>query len=343
MGTVLAQANADGDAAACFRQKLLCLHAYPCDAEAKQQAAMVQRVPEELAAAIVLCNTHGFEPLHDTPAFAFSRVLPAVGIWPLGALINHSLHPNVVRFFVGHALCFRLVRVVNQGDEILDNYLDPRLPRQERESFLASRHHISDEGPDCFDAPDHLFNELEHGLTRINELLTRGHLEDAHHALVHITGRCKACKQPDPAFTDILWAFADIASQLLHDNSLCLECLVVAFHYLTMREPVSVVSCRLAAELTLAALEVSNQDDSKARAHCRQQFEREYGPTPTVIQAEKTARDHIHAIYGPEVGIFELINPKIVQNLRRVTSTCLQSNKHTFGEVTKSSSLDEMD
>jgi len=281
-----------------FRPLLLSLCGDNSDSEARERATEEGLVPAALVERIVAHNYHVVDPP------PIDRNVPeggrtVCGLWPLGSIVNHSLHPNATRTFAGHANCYRLLRDLSPGEELLDNYLDPRLPHSERATILKKVHGMRDEGPDAFDAPAQVLGEIEGRRAEVERLLQEDRVEGAFRLLGEVAVQCERCGHRDPAFTEIFRAHADVAGQLTGDTELRLRCLTKALEYATAREAFSSVSCLLAAELLAAALE---------------------GPPPVAAGerawAEALAREHVRRTYGPEEGIFETLNPTLSELLR---------------------------
>lgn len=242
-------------------------------------------------------NSHQLErPPLDGKA---SEAEPEVGLWPLACLANHGLRPNLTRAFLGCQLCYRALRDVEAGEELVDNYLDPRLPWEERSTFLRRAHEIEDEGPDGLDADGACFGELETELAEVRPLLASGRAEEARARVLRATARCEAAGREDPAFTDIFWLLADIEGQLLGDPHLRLKWLRAALRCACRREEFSTVSCCLTAEALATALTLEGPGD----------------PTPLVREMEALARQHVGRVYGPGEELFQLLNPGLCKKL----------------------------
>ncbi|PRW45589.1 histone-lysine N-methyltransferase SMYD3 [Chlorella sorokiniana] len=67
----------------------------------------------------------------------------AVGIFPLGALVNHGCQPNTVHSFAGDRMLFRAVRAIQPGEEVTTAYTELAAMRWERRRELL-RHHQFD-------------------------------------------------------------------------------------------------------------------------------------------------------------------------------------------------------
>ncbi|TMW66669.1 hypothetical protein Poli38472_013981 [Pythium oligandrum] len=66
------------------------------------------------------------------------------GCFPLGAMVNHSCAPNTVATFRRDSLAmeFRALRVIEPGEEITHSYVDPIVPRTQRQARLRGRYHF---------------------------------------------------------------------------------------------------------------------------------------------------------------------------------------------------------
>lgn len=293
-----------------FRGVLLSLCGDDSDREARAQSLKEGLVPAALVDRII---RHNYHVVDIPPVDGNVPEVDAVtcGLWPVGSVVNHSLHPNVTRTFVGHTVCYRLLQNLNAGDELLDNYHDPRLSYSERAKILLDVHGMRDEGPDEFDAPEDLLREIERGRAEVDRLLgEEGGVQEAFQKLAEVTARCSSCGHRDPAFTEIFRAQAEVAEQLLAGDGgshVHLECLQAALHCLTVREPFSAVSCLLTAELLQAALDQESMQPGEAAAEWSK-------------QAEALAREHFSRVYGPQAEIFELLNPTLSERLLLINS-----------------------
>jgi len=282
-----------------FRELLLSLCGDRSDRGKRAMALDEGFVPAPLVERIIAHNYHVVEPPPIDGCVPESDT-SVCGLWPLGSIVNHSLRPNVTRSFAGHANCYRLLRDVAAGEELFDNYLDPRLPRSERAAILAKVHFMDDEGPDDCDAPAEFMAEIEQARSRVGELLQEDRAGDAFQLLAEVSSRCRACGRRDPAFAEIFRAHADVAGQLQDDAHLRLRCLTTALEFATTREPFSTVSCMLAVELLAATLEAVQPSD----------------PAAGLERAEEVAREHFRGVYGAEEGTFEALNPGFSEQLR---------------------------
>lgn len=65
-----------------------------------------------------------------------------VGLYPTGAMVNHSCRPNAVQSFDGGAIVFRAVRPIKPGKEVTISYTDLKATRPERRAFLLQHYHF---------------------------------------------------------------------------------------------------------------------------------------------------------------------------------------------------------
>lgn len=307
--------EANAEAGEEFRELLLSLCGDPGDRGKRVIASDDGFVELPLVERIVAHNYHVVDrpPLDGLVAeddAEGSIASTECGLWPLASIVNHSLHPNVARTFAGHATCYRLLRDLAPGEELLDNYLDPRLPCSERTLILRQVHGISDEGPDEFDAPEEVLVDLDRGRARVQELLKEDRPDEALQMFADVVKRCQNSGCRDPACAEVFRAFADLAQICgSHSSALRIPCLTAALENVTVREAFSSVSCLVACELLAATLDclesqgsISNNSSSIAE----------------VTAAAKVAREHCARVYGAESGIFELLNPALSQRLSAV-------------------------
>ncbi|CAE7509470.1 SMYD3 [Symbiodinium natans] len=268
------------------------------DTEARALARQRGRADRKLFERIVRHNHYEVEA---APRDGESQEdFPECGLWPLAAVVNHSLHPNVTRSFLGHQVFLRLVRDVAAGEELVDNYLDPRLPHEERVAFLGSVHGVDDEGPDEFDADEEQFASIQERLHAAKCSVEAEVFPEAERALESATQLCRTSGVLDPAFTDVFWALADLAAR--SGNAMTRQDrLNDALRYATAREPHSTVSCQLAVCRAHAMAEARSQGSATVQE---------------LRQAESAARRHFRGVYGPDAGIFEHLNPELVDSLR---------------------------
>jgi hypothetical protein len=279
-----------------FRRQLLSMCGDPGDDTAR---ADLEKPPSAaLARNIVRHNYHAIEPPPEDGDLE-SNSAPSVGLWPLGSIVNHSLKPNVARSFAGSSSCYRLIRPVKEGEEVVDNYLDLRLPRAMRQEMMRLHHGLDDEGPDDHDAPAQAVKEVLEAHRKVKKLLKKGSLassQEAFKRLAEITNRCTDIAILDPAFADIFRDFAYVVGQL-GEAGMALDGYAKAIEYATCREPYNVISCVLSLRmLHLACLapEVIEVDVRKS--------------------LEEVARKHLDMVYGP-VKAFEIFNPSLVERL----------------------------
>lgn len=280
-----------------FRRQLLSMCGDPGDEDARSDT---ERAPSEmLVRNIVRHNYHAIEqPPADGDIAAPSS--PPVGLWPLGSIVNHSLRPNVARSFAGHASCYRLIRPIAQGDEVLDNYLDLRLPHAMRQEMMRSNHGIDDEGPDALDAPADAVKEIQASHAKSQKLLKKGSLKSSQAAfkdLADISNRIVEIGVADPCFTDIFRDFGIVVGRL-GDADMSLDGFAKALEHATTREPFNVISC----VLTLRMLHIACLAPEDVNSEIRQDL-------------VELARKHYRIVYGPWPGLFEVLNPELAQTL----------------------------
>eukprot|EP00798_Chlamydomonas_sp_ICE-L_P020441 gene20441-27230_t len=78
-----------------------------------------------------------------------------VGIYPLGALVNHSCEPNCMQSFKGAAIQFRAVRGIEAGDQITISYIELAATRLERRETLFLSYHFDIDGARPATSPSH--------------------------------------------------------------------------------------------------------------------------------------------------------------------------------------------
>eukprot|EP00933_Yihiella_yeosuensis_P007043 TRINITY_DN111933_c0_g1_i1.p1 TRINITY_DN111933_c0_g1~~TRINITY_DN111933_c0_g1_i1.p1 ORF type:complete len:435 (+),score=88.63 TRINITY_DN111933_c0_g1_i1:43-1305(+) len=261
------------------------------EADGEVNAALVSRILNRN------CTDLGSLPVEmSTNPQALNKAAGRCGLWPLASIVNHSLRPNAVRSYVGEAVCLRLIRDLEPGNEVLENYLSPLLPRAKRVEILrAGPHGLKDEGPDELDAPPALLADARSLHDEASVLMFEGELEDAFKRLTEGTNLCSECEQQDPAFTDVFTAFSKVAGVLGGGAPMQLEGMAMALELATGREAFSVTSCGLSAELLSFAWTQKKQGE---------EIEDEQ-----ITALEELAREHVAKVYGPESGLFEAINP----------------------------------
>lgn len=238
---------------------------------------------------------HNNQLLGSPPIDGESSNTEAWGIWPLAAVINHSLRPNVARFTVGHMVCYRLLKDVAQGEEVLSNYLDPLMSRVARVELLGV-HEIEDEGPDDLDAPEEVLVDLEKKVQEAEKAMSESRPQDALGVLAEATSAICDSERKDPAFAVAFKAFAQVAGCLKGGATMQLEGLAMALeHVASSREQASVVSCAMSAEILALAVGELPKDD--------------------VEHIEVKARDHVRRVYGEAKGMFEALNPSLARRL----------------------------
>lgn len=280
-----------------FRRQVLSMCGDPSDEAARANVDSPPSPP--LLRNIVRHNYHGVEAPPVDGELPSGR--PAVvGLWPLASLINHSLRPNLTRTFVGHCICARSIRSIKAGEEVLDNYLDLRLPAAMRQDLLRKNHGISDEGPDDCDGPADAVAEARDAHTSILErfdLAKRKASQAAFKELAELTNRCDDLGVSDPSLAEVFKDFGIVAGRL-GDVDLALQGLARAVELATARERYSVISCVLALRMLHVACLAGGDVDGALRGGL-----------------EAVARKHFRMVYGEWPGAFEAMNPQLAQRL----------------------------
>ncbi|KAJ3186728.1 SET and MYND domain-containing protein 3 [Gaertneriomyces sp. JEL0708] len=73
--------------------------------------------------------------VHDADLFVVGE-----GTFPLGALLNHSCHPNCSVLYEGRVQIVRTIRDVDAGEELLGTYVDGMASRAERQQLLWEKY-----------------------------------------------------------------------------------------------------------------------------------------------------------------------------------------------------------
>ena len=66
-----------------------------------------------------------------------------MGLYPVGAMVNHSCTPNAMQSFAGRRIAFRAIRPIAAGDEVTISYVELAATRAERRAALMAGY--------CFD------------------------------------------------------------------------------------------------------------------------------------------------------------------------------------------------
>lgn len=185
-----------------------------------------------------------------------------LGLWPTASLINHSFaKANVTRSFeaVTRTVSYRVIRELHPGDELLDNYINPRFTYAERAKDLLSVHGIREE-LDEFDAPKELLSEAHSATAQACSMIACGEGEKAFFQLMPLWERLakrssnvEFCVQADPALSQFFESFADAALAADLRETAMVHGLECAFHLLCGREPYSYHSAILAFQLASLA------------------------------------------------------------------------------------------
>lgn len=64
----------------------------------------------------------------------------AIGLYPLGSLVNHGCQANASPVFNGRHLEFRVLRPIKKGEEVVATYVDGAMTRAERRICLSDRY-----------------------------------------------------------------------------------------------------------------------------------------------------------------------------------------------------------
>eukprot|EP00747_Dinoflagellata_sp_TGD_P076941 gnl/TRDRNA2_/TRDRNA2_159370_c0_seq1.p1 gnl/TRDRNA2_/TRDRNA2_159370_c0~~gnl/TRDRNA2_/TRDRNA2_159370_c0_seq1.p1 ORF type:complete len:551 (+),score=107.35 gnl/TRDRNA2_/TRDRNA2_159370_c0_seq1:73-1653(+) len=290
---ICTRGRADSD----FRRVLLSMCADEADEAARIKAGMEgAELPAPLVSRIIRHNYHDVDPP------PIDGQLPpassACGLWPLGSLVNHALdaRPNCTRSFVGQYSCYRLLRNLEPDSELLDNYLDLRLPHAKRSALLWQSHAVRAAGPDDVDAPADIVAASDTAREQAEALLKKDRLEDAFKCLTEATNKCHSCGKLDPAFTDTFSDFSEVAGLLSGGGDMQLQGMAMALEHATSREPYSTLSCALSARLLGIALDGSTPADERKGV-------------------EDLAREHVRQVYGGQPGTFEVLNPELSERL----------------------------
>ncbi len=70
-------------------------------------------------------------------------VCAGVGLYPVGAMINHSCTPNAMQSFTGRRIVFRAIKTIAAGEEVTISYVELAATRAERRAALLAGY--------CFD------------------------------------------------------------------------------------------------------------------------------------------------------------------------------------------------
>jgi len=284
-----------------FRRKVLSMCG---DASDEAARAKVGQPPSKLLLRnIVRHNYHGVDPTPINGELLLGE--PTVGLWPLGSLVNHSLRPNVTRTFAGHCSCYRSIKPIAAGEEVLDNYLDLRLPRSMRQDMMRRNHGMDDEGPDACDAAAASVEEVQaacKGAMAHQGEATQEVAQASFVVLAGVTNKIMEIGVQDPVFADVFRDFALLAGQL-GDVDMSLQGLAQAIEFATAREPYSVISYVLALRMLHMACLAKGEVDAQTRGG-----------------VEALARKHFKLVFGPLPGAFEALNPKIVRQLAELSS-----------------------
>ena len=65
-----------------------------------------------------------------------------VGLYPLGALINHSSTPNAMQTFEGRQICFKALQPLQKGSEVTISYIELAATRAEQRQQLLEQYYF---------------------------------------------------------------------------------------------------------------------------------------------------------------------------------------------------------
>lgn len=285
-----------------FRRSFFSMCGDPEDEEARKNT---EKAPLPATTKnIIRHNYHGLDwaPV-DGEIFDRGNI---VGLWPLGSLLNHSIRPNIARSFAGHTACYRVIRPIASGEEVLDNYLDLRLPHEQRQEMMRVNHNMDDEGPDSCDAPAEAVKEIKEAEAKASTAASLGGSKQkamkGFKLLLKLTQKAMSLEARDPCFHDLFRNFGLCAGQL-GDAELSIQGLAQALELTQSREPYSVLSSILSARMLHMACLAADKIDEETRR-----------------RLEKLAREHSGIIYGSEPGIFEALNPGIMAMLQDIAA-----------------------
>eukprot|EP00931_Biecheleriopsis_adriatica_P062601 TRINITY_DN37764_c0_g1_i3.p1 TRINITY_DN37764_c0_g1~~TRINITY_DN37764_c0_g1_i3.p1 ORF type:complete len:230 (-),score=63.82 TRINITY_DN37764_c0_g1_i3:167-856(-) len=204
------------------------------------------------------------------------------------------------------------------GDEVVENYLSPLLPRSQRLEILRASHDIKDEGPDEFDSPVDVMAQVGILLEEASDLLEDEQPEESFKLLADATNLCSDCSIRDPAFADAFSAFAKVAGCLGGGDAMQLEGAAMALEFATARQAFSVTSCRLAVDLLHLHIEAMS------------------GKGENVLEElqglEHLVREHMAKVYGEEPGLFEALCPVLAQRLEAARKAAGNSKRSAESE-----------
>jgi len=225
----------------------------------------------------------------------WSSTKPFVGLWPTASLINHSFNrPNVTRTFKEAedgpemVVQYRTIREIAEGEEILDNYLDPRSTYVQRLSVERGQHEIPSRR-DEFDAPPIMIEQIMKSFDEIKADYAADAEGGAFLNLLSLTDEIS--KYKDPCFAEIFLYLSDVSiGQDCPAYSLKAD--AMALELLTAREPMSNWSVMVSSRMFLQCLvDGETEEDMKS-------------------SLLKLVKQHAEVVYGPR-GL-ELVLPEHV-------------------------------
>ncbi|XP_071997292.1 histone-lysine N-methyltransferase SMYD3 isoform X3 [Engystomops pustulosus] len=111
-----------------------------------------------------------------------------VGLYPSLSLLNHSCDPNCVIVFEGTRLHLRSAKKIPKGEELFISYIDVKMPSHMRQMQCqrqycftcdCSRCVSKDKDEDMLSGNEEASREMEHSLTKLEELRSQNNLKEA--------------------------------------------------------------------------------------------------------------------------------------------------------------------
>lgn len=76
-----------------------------------------------------------------------------VGLYPKGALVNHSSAPNAMQTFQGQQICFKALQPIQEGSEVTISYVELAATRAEQQQQLLEQYYFDIDA--SFNVRDH--------------------------------------------------------------------------------------------------------------------------------------------------------------------------------------------
>lgn len=240
--------------------------------------------------SVIAHNWHNVDPPPLNGKWASNKHF--VGLWPTASLINHNFNcPNVTRTFKEAedgpewVVQYRTIREIAEGEEILDNYLDPRSSYAQRVSVERDQHGISSRR-DEFDAPSIMIEQIMKSFDEIKADYAADSEGAAFMNLLSMTEEISRYK--DPCLAEIFMFLSDIS---LKEDCLTysLKADAMALELLTAREPMSNWSVMVTSRMFLRCVADKEADEDMKSS------------------LFKLVKKHADVVYGPR-GL-ELVLP----------------------------------